>query len=682
MNVLPAPLFPNIFDQFDTPAVLLNVDGTRYPVIAINTAARSLYPGGSYQPAKTLAELGLTAFLAQSGATQALLRKSVVECMSTRLPVLLPVSSLPAGKQSGSWLQLEVRPVVDEAHAVRQLLLIRHDLTALMIAGEAVKSYNQLHDDLRTEKALNRKLEAEIEKLKDLNKKFDGPGVESEKRDSIKQIGSILLANSLSEPVTQIKDQRDSLRHFFMQAPAGIAILGGPTLIFELVNPPYQALFPGRNIAGKPIFEAMPELVGQPIADILHDTYKTGKPFEGTELLIPLARYNKGPVEERYFNFIYQARRNQQDLIDGLLVFAFEVTDMVIGKRQLQDSEKRYRSILNAMPQIAWTNAVNGEFNFVNERWHEFTGLSQQLPQPIQWQHLVHPDDLDQVIFQFNKIIAGNSGGEFELRYRGYDGQYRWFLNRMRMIRNEGREILFWVGTSTDIQELKVLQQQKDDFVNIASHELKTPLTSLKVSMQLINERSETLSPFMIASLMNRATKSLDKVVNLVEDLLNVGKLSQGQLHLERGWFHASQLISEYLRVLHLEGRYQIRFSGDLDVDIFGDLKRIDQVLSNMVNNAIKYAPESKNIEIDLIRTSEGIKVSVTDSGPGISPELIPHLFDRYYHVENRDFQNTGLGLGLYICAEIVRRHGGEIGVESGLGKGSTFWFTLSFPAS
>src|ERR1700754_3268319 len=142
------------------------------------------------------------------------------------------------------------------------------------------------------------------------------------KLDSAKYGSSELLAAQ-----AEVERQRDRLKRFFLQAPAGICILDGPDFVFELVNPPYQQLFPNRELLGKPLLEALPELKDQPIPDILRDVYTSGITFEGKELLAPLARTIGGPVEDRYFNFIYQARQDANGEIDGILVFVIEVTD-------------------------------------------------------------------------------------------------------------------------------------------------------------------------------------------------------------------------------------------------------------------------------------------------------------------------------------------------------------------
>lgn len=125
------------------------------------------------------------------------------------------------------------------------------------------------------------------------------------------------------------------------------------------------------------------------------------------------------------------------------------------------------------------------------------------------------------------------------------------------------------------------------------------------------------------------------------------------------------------------EGLFNIKTGGDLDAEVEADSERVQQVIINLVNNAMKYAYSNKEIEINVLQMPGEVKVSVTDHGPGIEKEKIPYLFDRFYRADGSSGQYSGLGLGLYIAAEIIKRHQGEIGVESELGQGTTFWFTL-----
>jgi signal transduction histidine kinase len=128
---------------------------------------------------------------------------------------------------------------------------------------------------------------------------------------------------------------------------------------------------------------------------------------------------------------------------------------------------------------------------------------------------------------------------------------------------------------------------------------------------------------------------------------------------------------------VRVAGKYTLTIAGDRDMMVYADEHAIDQVIVNFVNNAVKYAPDSLEIFMDIEKLADSVKISVRDTGPGVPSEKIPFLFDRYYQAQPAGFNNSGLGLGLYISSEIIRKHGGDIGVESVIGVGSTFWFTL-----
>jgi signal transduction histidine kinase len=277
---------------------------------------------------------------------------------------------------------------------------------------------------------------------------------------------------------------------------------------------------------------------------------------------------------------------------------------------------------------------------------------------------------------QFKLIRITGDGGEFQLRAKRWDGLYRWHLIRLMPVKNKNNEIQLWVGTATDIEELRLLQQQKDDFISIASHELKTPITSLKASLQLLDRMKDNQSAKMSA-LIVQANKSLQKVNLLIEDLLNASKVNEGQLHINPRNLVLCQVIADCIQYFVNDGGYMITTTGDESVEVYADSTRIEQIIINFITNAIKYAPDSKEILISIEKINGMAKVSVTDQGPGIPADKQRFLFDRYYRVDNSGSQYTGLGLGLYICAQIIKVHNGEIGLDSEIGKGSSFWFTL-----
>jgi len=351
-----------------------------------------------------------------------------------------------------------------------------------------------------------------------------------------------------------------------------------------------------------------------------------------------------------------------------------------VSKRtnELQESEKRLRNIMDTIPQIAWTSTRDGGVNFYNKRWFEYTGLNFEETKAWGWKTVIHPDDLQYNLDQLNLILEKGVGGEFEIREKSKTGEYRWHLVRMQPIYNDDGAIRLWAGTATDIQELKLLQQQKDDFISIASHELKTPVTTLKASLQFMQMQKNNLSTDKLDDMIDRANRSVNRVTSLIEGLLNVSKFSQGQFTLNRSTFDLVKLVRDCSCEINIPKGHAINISGERKLEITADAGRIEQVLTNLVGNAIKYAEDSKKIDIIIEYKLGQAKVSVTDHGPGISPSKIPSLFSRYYQVQNNgNNSNSGLGIGLYICSEIIKKHDGDIGVDTKLGKGCTFWFTL-----
>jgi PAS domain S-box-containing protein len=233
------------------------------------------------------------------------------------------------------------------------------------------------------------------------------------------------------------------------------------------------------------------------------------------------------------------------------------------------------------------------------------------------------------------------------------------------------------IVTFMDVTNRRLVMQQKDDFISVASHELRTPVTTLKAAIQLLDRMQGNIKPETLAKLIDQANRSLNKLSDLVNSLLNSNRISQGRFPVHKTNFSITHLINDCCQHVRTAGNHDVILKGEPELQVSADEQLLDQVIVNIVNNAVKYAPGSEQIIIDVQKTGNFAKVSITDFGPGIPHDKAKHIFERYYQVERDGKQFSGLGLGLYICAEIIRKHGGEIGVNSEPGKGSTFWFTL-----
>jgi len=376
---------------------------------------------------------------------------------------------------------------------------------------------------------------------------------------------------------------------------------------------------------------------------------------------------------------LYTSNELLEQSRESLQLLNTELEDRILRRtKALTDSETRFRTMFETISQMAWTVNNNAEATFFNKRWYDYTGLDFEASKGYGWKEAMHPDDVEAAINRFRDMQLGlSNGGGIENRIKGTDGEFRWHLTRMVPVKNEEGETELWIGTATEINQLKELQQQKDDFISIASHELKTPMTSLKGSLQLLERLTNTPTSPMLPKLIAQSSRSMHKITALIEDLLNLSRINQDRLQLTKSAFVLSKIVSAGSSEIRLAEEYKIIVTGDLELEVFADEHQVDQVLVNFINNAVKYAPRSKDILVLIEKINNTARVTVTDKGPGIHPEEVKHIFERYYRVETAGFQTGGLGLGLYISAEIIKQHEGQIGVYSEPGKGSSFWFTI-----
>lgn len=261
------------------------------------------------------------------------------------------------------------------------------------------------------------------------------------------------------------------------------------------------------------------------------------------------------------------------------------------------------------------------------------------------------------------------------------DGSFHWIMASGTPHFDEQGQVVKMTGITQRITERKDFELRKDEFLSVASHELKTPLTALKANLQLLDRIKERSADASLVKLIENANRTMGKVTAMVDELLDMGKYSRGLNELNKSRFELSALLENAFSHLPEDLQKKIILEAE-PLEVFADEQRIEQVVANLVNNGVKYAPQSKSIRLRLFAEEETVKVTVSDQGDGIAPERIPKLFERYYQAERGQQQAGSLGLGLYICSEIIKRHGGHIGVESVVGKGSDFWFTLPLSQS
>ena len=254
---------------------------------------------------------------------------------------------------------------------------------------------------------------------------------------------------------------------------------------------------------------------------------------------------------------------------------------------------------------------------------------------------------------------------------------YRWHISRAAAILDDDGKVISWVGSATDIHDQKTKEEAKDEFISIASHELKTPLTTAKAYIQLLHG-SMVKSGYKDLLFAEKAELAIDRLNSLVVELLDVSKMQNGKLNLHITLFNFNEMLSDAIQDVQLTAHHhQIIKTGEVGHDVSADKERLKQVLINLLTNAIKYSPKANKVFVNVTQKDGQVTVAIKDTGIGIRKENLGKIFDRYYREEERAHHFQGLGIGLSIAHDIVQRHNGKLWVESEAGKGSTFYFTV-----
>lgn len=471
-----------------------------------------------------------------------------------------------------------------------------------------------------------------------------------------------------------ISDSR--FKSLIKDSPVAIAILNGRDLVIESANDAILAIWgKDESVIGTPLAIALPELKGQPFLGLLDDVYTSNKTYYGKEAKLLMKQ--DGQLKDIYVNFTYQILDINAERKD-ILVNATDVTEQVVARFELQEINQRLEIALDASKLGATEVDLATGIMQSSEQFKANYGFGKD-------EEFNYPDLFNAMLPEHRERIKGlvkiaidnNSVYQAEYPVKWRDGSIHWISAHGRPRYHENGKVRAMVGMSADITKNKLFEQRKDEFLSVASHELKTPITSLKASLQLLDRIKEKPTSPSHIKLIEQATRSMEKMSLLVDDLLNVNRITEGQLQLDKSIFNIADMLNVSCNHVRMEGKYVLELEGDLNLMVEADQHRIDQVVVNFVNNAVKYAPESKEIRLLVEKVNGFAKISVIDKGNGIESRLLPNLFDRYYRVNHDGKNYSGLGLGLYICAEIVKRHDGEIGATSEIGKGSTFYFTL-----
>jgi len=412
--------------------------------------------------------------------------------------------------------------------------------------------------------------------------------------------------------------------------------------------------------------------------------------------------YNASFKEQKGFYSEYRLRRNDGEyrwISDnsvprfssdgeflGFISACIDIDDQKRFREKIQESELLFKTISNASPAALWMTNENEENIFVSDTWLKWTGKNFNEVINGGWAQAVIEEDRESIVNEFRECFKRRRHFKAEFRFVRTDGELRWALTEGYPFYNFNEEFSGFAGSVTDISEIKKLEERKDDFIKMASHELKTPITSINGYVQLLmniyNESDEQrlhLSKQTVKSSLTTISKQVVKLTRLISELLDLSKIESGKLELHKTEFDLADLVEETVQDMRqTSSKHAIILHNDFEGKVFADKDRIAQVLLNLLTNAIKYSPDADNVEVFVENNKKLAIIKIKDSGIGIDQKDHLKIFERFYRAEGKSEQTfPGFGIGLFIASEIVHRHNGTINVKSEKGKGSEFIVTL-----
>jgi PAS domain S-box-containing protein len=351
--------------------------------------------------------------------------------------------------------------------------------------------------------------------------------------------------------------------------------------------------------------------------------------------------------------------------------------------------DRRYRKLVEGIDHaFAWTADESLQLTFISDRASVILGYpADYFLQPDFWPRHIHSEDVEQALAVFRGALAEGTNLMHYHRLLAADGRILWFHTGMAGERGDRAEPSELHGVSVDITDLKrseqeawAAKQSRDSLLAIVSHDLRNPLGSIKIGAALIGRAVAKAQDQKLPAISKAATSivhSAERMERLIEQLLDLAQIESGGLAISLQPVDVSRLVEETLEMFRpVASDKKLRLEGHSIEGLFAsaDRERILQVISNLVGNAVKFAPEAGSIEISATRSEREVLFSISDNGPGISPEAMPYIWRRYWQAKR---EGGGVGLGLAIAKALVEAHGGRIWAESAVGAGSTFHFTL-----
>ena len=498
------------------------------------------------------------------------------------------------------------------------------------------------------------------------------------------------------------KIAENNLKNIIMQSPVSMTILRGKDLVMELANEKSLEIWGKKleDVINRPLKEGFPELVGQGFVDILNGVYSTGEPFSAQEMPVTMMRY--GSPEVIYVTFIFEPLRSSEGVIEGVIGIGIDVSEQVLARKKIEESEKSLNELANALPQLVWVANSNGDVLYYNDRVAEFAGATKSSDGKWAWGGLVHESDLAFTERTWQNAVSQGSIYQIEHRIQIKDGSYRWFLSRGIPQKDEHGNVIKWFGTATDIHTAKeqatVLEEEvkkrtyelKDlnislkqsnnelqQFAHVASHDLKEPLRKIRTFTERLTDDPATKFSDNAKKYIQKVNSATDRMHMMIEGVLNYSMINEGEQNVE---------IVDLNNIIHsIEADLELVITEKGATIYYEHLPTIEgasillyQMFYNLLNNSLKFtrAGEPPLITIGSSVVEKGgtanAEIRIEDNGIGFEQDQAQSIFNTFSRLNSKD-QFEGTGLGLSLCKRIVTRHRGTIEAIGKKNAGAVF---------
>ena len=629
-----------------------------------------------------------------------------------------PAELIRDGKRQTFYFDFEYRAIKNRSGEIICILHTATEVTDRVINQDLLQLTKKQQEALEREQTLNEELAATVEELRAVNEELH------DAQQNLHDLNADLEAR-VQDRTRKIQNSESRFRSLVKQIPVAINLFLTDELIIDLPNNRMLEIWDRTfsEVNGKPLAIAMPELEGQPFMQKLRNVISTGVAYSSIEEKAIIQR--NGQLEECYFNIVYQPIVNADNTVNSLLQIVGEVTEEVVMRRkiqtlneelaatneelsatneeqmaineELQQTQNDYVTVYNQMEKNRQDllfiidaaglatfdlNPVTGQFSG-NDLLKSWFGLGPE--DEIELQEaidVIEEQDRKRISEAIAEALTFESGGRYDVEYtivNSKNSERRVVKAKGKTQFNAKQQPFRLSGTLQDITEQKKDEQRKSDFIGMVSHELKTPLTSMSGYLQMLQTVAQkSLDDFSI-NLIDKANKQVGRMTTLINGFLNVSRLESGKIQIDKQRFDMAILVKDMEEeTLSMYNNHRINFHPVEETFVNADRDKIGQVISNLISNAVKYSPPETIINVACITVNGYATLSVRDEGIGIKAEDTDKLFERYYRVNSDSAVSaSGFGIGLYLCAEIIQRHDGRIWVESEIGKGSTFSFSL-----